>query len=108
MELISEGLTDRAIQLYNMSRRLSSQLVTLNTSLEMTRDVINQARMEALVSRQLRNETHDSVMSTLNQVSQLQIASSKLIHFKIDRSKLFACGRNFTKPGGHIANIHQL
>jgi len=78
MQLISEGVTDQAIQLYNVSQRLSSQLVTLNTSLEMTQAVVNQAGMEADVSRQLRNETRDSVTSTLNRVSQLQIASSKL------------------------------
>ena len=68
---------DQAIQLYNMSQRLSSQLATLNTSLEMTQAEVNQARMEADISRQLRNETRDSVMLTLNRVSQLQIASSK-------------------------------
>lgn len=83
IQLISEGVTDQAIQLYNMSQRLSSQLVTLNTSLDMTQAVVNQARMEANVSRQLRNETRDSVTSTLNRVSQLQIASSKLLCDKV-------------------------
>ena len=78
MLLISEGLANRATELYTYSRYLSSQVVALNTSLETTQATVNRASEEANIFEELRNATKNSVQLALNQVSQLQIASSML------------------------------
>lgn len=77
MLLMSEGLANQTTQLYTVSQDLSLQAATLNTSLVATQAIVNQARKEARVSSELRNETENSIMMVLNQVSQLQIASSQ-------------------------------
>ena len=76
MLLMSEGLENQATQLYTVSQDLSLQVATLNISLVETLAVVNQAREETSISSELRNETENSIMMVLNQVSQLQIASS--------------------------------
>ena len=75
MTLTSEGLANQAYQLYTVSQNLSLQVATLNASLVRTRIAVNRTREEANVFSELRNETENSVALTLNQVSQLQIAS---------------------------------
>jgi len=73
---MSEGLANQATQLHTVSQDLSLQVATLNASLAATQAIVNQAREETRISSELRNETENSVMMILSQVSQLQIASS--------------------------------
>ena len=86
---MSEGLANHVTQLYTYSRDLSSQVVTLNTSLETTQATVDQTREEANIFDELRNDTKNSVQLALNQVSQLQIASSTLCCVHV-RSELIA------------------
>ena len=86
---MSEGLANHVTQLYTYSRDLSSQVVTLNTSLETTQATVDQTREEANIFDELRNDTKNSVQLALNQVSQLQIASSTLCCIHV-RSELIA------------------
>ena len=76
MLLMSEGLANHATQLYTFSQDLSLRVVTLNTSLGTTQAMVDRASEDANIFEELRNDTENSVELALNQVSQLQIASS--------------------------------
>ena len=75
MRLMSEGLTDRAIQLYNLAQNLTSILNITYYGMGEIQAIVNQVNKEADISR---NEIEDLVELTLNQVSVLQTASSML------------------------------
>jgi len=78
MQLMSEGLADRAIQLYDLAQNLTSILNITYYGLGEIQ-AVNQVNKEVDISR---NEIEDSVELALNQVSQLQTASSMLYQVK--------------------------
>lgn len=81
MLLMSEGLENQVTQLYTVSQNLSLQVTSLNTSLVATQARVNQARQDAIMFGEVRNGTENSAMMALNQVSELEIASSMSLLF---------------------------
>ena len=104
MLLMSEGLENQANQLYDTSQNLSYQVTVFNTSLGATEARVDRARQEANMFSELRNETENSVMLALNQVSQLQMTSGIYVLVVLRMGQLYIrYFRYCTESSGYTA-----
>ena len=76
---MSEGLADRATEVYSLAQNLTSTLNITHYGLGQIQATVDRANKKASI---LRNEIENSVELALNQVSQLQNASSMLYHVR--------------------------